>query len=77
MEVPNFLPKKGLTQRKDIVKVFVASRATSFASVILPEISLQAEDLHGNVRGAGDQLSEFLSDLTAGYRGKGILDMEC
>ena len=70
MEVPGFLRKKGLTQCKDIVKVFVTSRATSFASVILPEISLQAGDLHGRVRGAGDQLSEFLSELTAGHRGQ-------
>ena len=70
MRVPESLQKRGLTQCEDIIKVFVTSKPTSFSSVILPEIPLEARDLHGHVRGAGDQLSKFLSELTSGHRGQ-------
>lgn len=70
MEIPKFLLDRGLTECEDIIKVFITSKPTSFSSVILPEMPFQARDLRGRVGGTADQLSKFLSELTAGHRGQ-------
>ncbi|RYP16784.1 hypothetical protein DL767_010131 [Monosporascus sp. MG133] len=68
MEVPQSLQSRGKNQCEDIVKVFITSKATSFPSMVLPEISLCA-DVRGRVRPGLDQLSRFLSELTGRFRG--------
>jgi len=70
MNVPKFLQSQGEKQCEDIVKVFITSRATSFPSMVLPEISLEANDLRKRVRGDDDQLSKFLLELITHFRGQ-------
>jgi len=67
MEVPEFLQSQGKKRCEDIVKVFITSKPTSFPSMVLPEIS---DTLGGVVRGSGDQLSNFLLELTTCFRGQ-------
>ncbi|RYP45912.1 hypothetical protein DL769_011426 [Monosporascus sp. CRB-8-3] len=70
MEVPEFLRSRGQNQCEDIVKIFLTSKPTSFPSMVLPEMPLHAEGLCGRVRGGGDQLPNFLSQLTARFRSR-------
>lgn len=69
MEIPELLRDRGLIECEDIIKIFITSKPTSFQLEILPEMPLQADNLQGSVRGAGDRLSKFLSELTTGRRG--------
>jgi hypothetical protein len=65
MEVPEFLQSRGRNYCEDIVKVFITSRPTFFPSMVLPEISLHANDPCKRVcSNGGDQLSKFLLELT-------------
>lgn len=70
MEVPDFLRHRNRNQSEDIVKAFITSKATSFPSMILPDMPLHVKDLGGRVRGGGDQLSRFLSELTISLRNR-------
>lgn len=68
MEVPVFLQTRGNKYCEDILKVFITSRSTSFPSMILPEIPLEANDISKRVRGDDDQLSKFLLELNTHVR---------
>ena len=68
MDVPAFLQSRGKKYCEDIVKVFITSRATSFPSMVLPEIPLHANALCKPVRGGGEQLSKFLLELITPFR---------
>ncbi|RYP20118.1 hypothetical protein DL765_002960 [Monosporascus sp. GIB2] len=70
MEVPEFLRSRDQNQCEDIVKIFLTSKPTSFPSMVLPEMPLDAEGLCGRVRGGGDQLLNFLSELTTRFRSR-------
>lgn len=66
MNVPESFRNLDQCQCEDVLKVFVTSKSTSFAAVMLPKISKSAEALYGSMRGGGyDQLSQFLSELKA------------
>jgi hypothetical protein len=69
MEVPEQLQSLGETQCEDIVKVFITSRPTSFPSVILPQLALNADSLGRHVCD-GEPVSKFLSELVARFRGQ-------
>lgn len=69
MSVPDAFRNRGQHQCEDILKVFVTSRPSSFAALVLPRISLSPEDMHGRVRGNYNRLSRFLSGLATPSRG--------
>jgi hypothetical protein len=69
MYVPETFSSQGRYQCEDILKVFVTSKPSSFAPLLLPKVPSSAEDLGWSVRGDRDRLSTFLSELTASFRG--------
>lgn len=71
MKVPKALQSCGISECKDIVKVFVTSKSTFFPSEVLPEMPLDAAGLSSRVRGSGDQPSRLLPQLTTSSRGQG------
>lgn len=76
MEVPESLQSRGEKQCEDIVKVFVTSKATSFPSMVLPDIPLQAQHRGGQARETGDMLLTFLEGLNTSLRGNGHAEGE-
>ncbi|KAL5093246.1 hypothetical protein Trisim1_011051 [Trichoderma cf. simile WF8] len=70
MEVPELLQKKGIKCCEDIIKVFVTSRATSFPSMVLPEISLDNPQYRGQPHEATDELLALITGLTGSVRGE-------
>lgn len=75
MRVPDWLRDLGARHCEDVVKVFVTTKLTSFPSLILPEIPLHVRH-HGGVLRYDDELSTFLTDLTAPLRGQDDLGQE-
>jgi hypothetical protein len=69
MIVPDSFRKRGQEQCEDVIKVFVTSKPTSFAPLVLPKIPISAENVDRSVRGVHNQLSEFLSGLATPLRG--------
>lgn len=53
------------------MKVFITSRPTSFAPLVLPKIPISVENVYAPVRGDYSQLSKFLSELATPFRGAG------
>ncbi|KAK3385189.1 caspase domain-containing protein [Podospora didyma] len=68
MQVPELLQDQGLRRCKDIVKVFITSKPTSFPSMVLPELSLHDGSSNRATRGSDDHLLKFLSELTTRSR---------
>lgn len=69
MEVPESLRSRGETQCEDIFKVFITNKPTSFPSMVLPEMHLNANRVRAHVH-SGDHLSKFLSKLNPRFRGQ-------
>lgn len=70
MEVPEFLQSNGTGCCEDIIKVFITSRATSFPSMVLPELPLYGPHKRGQPHEAGDELSALITGLVGSVRGK-------
>ena len=71
MVVPESFIKQGHCQCEDVMKVFITSRPTSFAPMVLPKIPISVENVYAPVRGDYSQLSKFLSELATPFRGAG------
>lgn len=69
MEVPESLRSRGETQCEDILKVFITNKPTSFPTMVLPEMHLDANRVRAHVH-SGDHLSNFLSGLISRVRGQ-------
>ena len=67
MNIPEELKQKGWTQCEDILKVFVTTRATSFAALRLGR--LPGQNVEGTARSESTQLSSFLASLATPCRG--------
>ncbi|KAJ4855788.1 hypothetical protein T069G_09156 [Trichoderma breve] len=65
MKVPELLQIKGTRCCEDIIKVFITSKATSFPSMILPEIPLY----RSHYRGQHDEARDGLLALNTGLTG--------
>jgi hypothetical protein len=78
MVVPESFRKQGHYQCEDVMKVFITSKPTSFAPLVLPKIPISVENFDRPVRGDHNQLSKFLSELATPFRGSedGISDDE-
>lgn len=63
MEVPPLFLESGFKRCEDVVKVFVTNKPTSFPSMVLPEIPLEASKLGQRIGAADDPVSLFLSEL--------------
>ncbi|KAM6487647.1 caspase domain-containing protein [Trichoderma sp. SZMC 28011] len=70
MEVPVLLQKKGIRYCEDIIKVFVTSRATSFPSMVLPELSHDNPQYRGQPHEVTDELLALITGLTGSVRGE-------
>ncbi|KAL6825568.1 caspase domain-containing protein [Trichoderma sp. SZMC 28015] len=69
MEVPEFLQSNGTRCCEDIIKVFITNRATSFPSMVLPELSLYGPQKRGQPHETGDELLALITGLTGSVRG--------
>ncbi|KAL6818972.1 caspase domain-containing protein [Trichoderma camerunense] len=70
MEVPELLQKKGIRCCEDIIKVFITSRATSFPSMVLPELPLCGSHKRGQPHEATDELLALITGLIGSVRGE-------
>ncbi|KAL7800907.1 hypothetical protein V8C43DRAFT_272845, partial [Trichoderma afarasin] len=70
MKVPEFLQNEGTRSCEDIIKVFVTSRATSFPSMVLPELSLDNPQYRGQPHEATDELLALITGLIGSVRGE-------
>jgi hypothetical protein len=71
--IPDDLAKQGQDHCEDVIKVFVTSKATSFASLETEKLPISEEDYTGTTRGkknSGD-LARFLKSLALPSRGQG------
>ncbi|KAL6798175.1 caspase domain-containing protein [Trichoderma sp. SZMC 28012] len=69
MEVPEFLQSDGRGCCEDIIKVFITNRATSFPSMILPDLPLYGPHKRGQPHKAADELSTLITGLAGSVRG--------
>ncbi|KAH0522767.1 hypothetical protein TsFJ059_006563 [Trichoderma semiorbis] len=69
MEVPEFVQGDGTEGCEDIIKVFITNRATSFPSMILPELPLYGLHNRGQPHEAGDELLALITGLIGSVRG--------
>lgn len=72
-EVPDDLVKMGHHHCEDVIKVFVTSKATSFASLAADKLPISVADYTGPTRGKRNcgALAQFLASLTLPVRGPG------
>ncbi|KAM3450097.1 hypothetical protein MY3296_006405 [Beauveria thailandica] len=76
MKVPDWLQRLGGRHCEDVIKVFVTAKPTSFPSLILPGIALDAAQHRGGAHGPGHALATLLADLTRPLRGPNYLGQE-
>ncbi|OPB40490.1 hypothetical protein A0O28_0005690 [Trichoderma guizhouense] len=69
MEVPTFLQSEGTGCCEDIIKVIITSRATSFPSMVLPELPHYSPHKRGQPQETGDELLALITGLTGSVRG--------
>lgn len=70
MSVPESLRSKGVYHCEDVLKVFITSKPSSFAPMLLPKVSISGGHFDRLVRGDCDRVSSFLARLSAPLRGE-------